>query len=238
MTPFEYIGLFGLVMLSGLSIFVFKTINERYLKLLLSFSGSYLFALCVLHLIPEVYSRPVSTIGIYILFGFFLQIVIEFMSEGIEHGHLHLHEHHRMKFPVSILIGLCLHSFLEGMPLSQAANDPKTTNSLLAGIILHHSPVAFALMSMMLSSGNKPAAAVSYLTLFALMAPLGAALSANLSFGGANAELYSTRIMAIVIGIFLHISTTILFESNKNHLFNYYKLVIILLGAGLAVITL
>src|SRR6185436_11764269 len=100
MTSFVYIALFGSVMISGLSIFLFKKINANYLKLTLSFSGAYLFALSVLHLIPEVYSSPVKNIGIYILIGFFLQIIIEFFSEGIEHGHIHLHKHHTASFPI------------------------------------------------------------------------------------------------------------------------------------------
>ena len=33
-------------------------------------------------------------------------------------------------------------------------------------------------------------------------------------------ELYSSEITAIIIGIFLHISTIILFESSENHNFN------------------
>ena len=91
----------------------------------------------------------------------------------------------------------------------------------------------------MLQSGTKTVAAVSYLGMFALMAPLGAAISTRLAGGSfIDAAKYSNRIMAIVIGIFLHISITIHFESNKDHRFNYYKLMIILLGAGLAVITL
>jgi len=40
--------------------------------------------------------------------------------------------------------------------------------------------------------------------------------------------------MGVVIGIFLHISTTILFESTENHRFNSIKFIVILLGAGLA----
>ena len=75
--------------------------------------------------------------------------------------------------------------------------------------------------------------------MFGLMAPLGAFISTNLTGGSfIDAAKYSNQIMAIVIGIFLHISTTILFESNADHRFNYYKLLIILLGAGLALITL
>lgn len=239
MTPFIYLILFASVMLSGLSIFLFKKIQPNYLKLALSFSGAYLFALSVLHLIPEVYSSPVHNIGLFILIGFFLQIVIEFFSEGIEHGHIHVHAHHAATFPLTIMIGLCVHSFLEGMPLAQHYSDPKATDSLLAGIVLHHAPVAIALMSMMLQSGTKTSLAIIFLALFALMAPLGAAVSTNLAGGGSiDASKYSSQIMAIVIGIFLHISTTILFESNKDHRFNTYKLMIIVLGAGLAVITL
>jgi hypothetical protein len=36
--------------------------------------------------------------------------------------------------------------------------------------------------------------------------------------------------LAFVIGIFLHISTTILFESDQNHRFNFIKLLSIILG--------
>ena len=41
-------------------------------------------------------------------------------------------------------------------------------------------------------------------------------------------------LFAVVIGIFLHISTTILFESSEDHRFNYLRLGIILTGAALA----
>src|SRR5689334_16322740 len=88
------------VFLSGLSIFLFKKLNQRFLKMLLSFSGAYLFALCVLHLIPEVYASSVKWIGAYVLVGFFLQILLEVFSEGIEHGHIHVHAHHEHAFPL------------------------------------------------------------------------------------------------------------------------------------------
>jgi len=107
MTLLTYLALFGTATLSGLSIFFFKKIRPNALKLTLSFSGAYLFALSVLHLIPEVYSSPVHNIGLFILIGFFLQIIMEFFSEGIEHGHIHLHEHHNARFPITIMIGLC-----------------------------------------------------------------------------------------------------------------------------------
>jgi fucose permease len=41
--------------------------------------------------------------------------------------------------------------------------------------------------------------------------------------------------MAVVIGIFMHIATTILFESSESHRFNLAKGLAILLGIGLGV---
>lgn len=239
MPLFAYFLLWFSVVASGASVFYFSGIKTRILKLLLAFSGAYLFALCVLHLIPEVYSSHSATVGIYILVGFFLQVALEIFSEGIEHGHIHVHEHQHNAFPLALMIGLCVHSFLEGMPLVQNFSDEKTRNSLLAGIILHHIPVAIALMSMLLDSGIRKGYALFYLILFACMAPLGAVASNLVSENSvSNLSSYFNNVMALVIGIFLHISTTILFETSEEHRFNYYKLITILFGAGLALITL
>ncbi|RZV65520.1 MAG: ZIP family metal transporter, partial [Flavobacteriaceae bacterium] len=40
----------------------------------------------------------------------------------------------------------------------------------------------------------------------------------------------------VVIGIFLHVSTIILFESNEEHRFNLRKLMIIILAVAIAYI--
>ncbi|MEO8087365.1 MAG: ZIP family metal transporter [Bacteroidota bacterium] len=207
--------------------------------MLLSFSGAYLFGLCVLHLIPEVYASSIKWIGAFVLIGFLLQIILEVLSQGIEHGHIHVHNTHAHAFPSAMMIGLCVHSFLEGMPLVQTFADESTQKSLLFGITLHHIPVALALMSMLLQSNISKNAAIIYLLLFALMAPLGAFTSQLIS-DSTMKELsgFFDCIMAVVIGIFLHISTTILFENDKDHRFNYFKLIIILLGAGFAFLSI
>ena len=45
---------------------------------------------------------------------------------------------------------------------------------------------------------------------------------------------YHTQMSAIVIGIFLHISSVILFETSENHRFNYQKLAVIVIGFSLS----
>lgn len=231
-----YIALIASVLISGSSVLFIK-IEKKKLKLLLAFSGAFLFAVSVLHLIPEVYSSGNANTGIFILVGFFAQILLEFFSEGIEHGHIHVHKghHHHAAFPYAMMIGLSIHSFLEGMPLANTANH--TYESLLTGIILHNIPIAIALMSMLLDSHISKPKALFWLCIFALITPLGSftsyAIGQNLI---GNFSTYFDSIMAVVIGIFLHISTTILFESSENHRFNLIKFIVILLGASLALI--
>lgn len=234
MNTIDLFLLFGSVVISGSAYFLFREPSQRMLKLLLSFSGAYLFAISVLHLMPEVYANKGAGIGAWIMAGFFLQIILEYFSEGIEHGHVHIHHHHdHSAFPLSMMISLSLHSFLEGMPLSANLNDAHHLHehSLLYGIILHHIPVAFALVSMLHASGISRKMSFFYLIVFAAMAPLGALAGEMLQHNEISfITAFADQIMAIVIGIFLHISTTILFESGSDHRFNLYKIVAILTG--------
>ena len=45
---------------------------------------------------------------------------------------------------------------------------------------------------------------------------------------------YGVYLNALVIGVFLHISTIILFESSEGHKFNLRKLLVIILGITIA----
>lgn len=231
----HFILLFLSALTGGLLIFLFKENQSKRLKLLLSFSGAYLFAITVLHLLPDVYASGNSYIGLFILIGFGFQIVLEQFSEGIEHGHIHKHVHHEKIFPWGVIISLCIHAFLEGMPLVNYKSG-NTENSLVYGIALHHLPAAFALASVLMINQVKRINIVLMLILFALMTPMGSLCSSLLQDGSIqNMSNYFDYIMAVVIGIFLHISTTILFESNVDHRFNLQKLLAIILGAGIAI---
>jgi len=232
MEIWKLLVLFFCALLGGLSIFLVRSDKSQLLKLILSFSGAYLFAITVLHLIPDAYSGPDhAEIGIFILIGFLLQVFLEQFSEGVEHGHIHKHgEGH--SFPYGIMISLCLHAFLEGMPLAADQH-----NALIFGISLHHIPAAFALSSILLQNHFKFKGIILYLTIFAIMAPLGFLFSYGISNGSIGGiELYFNKMMGIVIGIFLHISTTILFESSVDHKVSKRKMIAVLLGISIALI--
>lgn len=220
---------------SGSAIFFIK-IGTPTLKLILAFSGAFLLGITSLHLIPEVYAEATVYTGLFVLAGFLLQILIEYFSEGIEHGHIHVHAHEEQAFPVTMMIALSVHSFIEGMPL--AGNSSDTRDSLSLGIILHNIPIAIALTSMLIQSGLKRSTALIWLIVFASMSPLGAFAgqfwvhSHDAHQGHSHFMDYS---LALVVGIFLHVSTTILFESNEHHRFHFKKLLVILAGMGLAI---
>lgn len=224
--------LFFCAFFGGLAIFLVKSDKSQLLKLILSFSGAYLFAITVLHLIPDAYAGPDrAEIGIFILIGFLLQILLEQFSEGVEHGHIHKHSDTRT-FPYGIMISLCLHAFLEGMPLAKDQH-----NALIFGISLHHIPAAFALSSILVQSHYDRKNVIFYTCIFALMAPLGFYVSYGLSNGSiGGVENYFNKIMGIVIGIFLHISTTILFESSVDHKVSKRKMIAVLCGVAIALI--
>jgi zinc and cadmium transporter len=233
----DYLLLLSSIGLGALSFFSLRLHEASHVKLLNAFTGAFLLSLTLLHLLPELYhSIPDSTernlkLGAFILAGFFAQIALDVVSMGVEHGHTH-HLHGRM--PVGIVGGLCLHAFVEAMALGEPHTyyDPASRKLLLWSIVVHNYPVSIALLGMLVQTGMKRSRALGWLGLFALMAPLGMFISAHSPLAG-----YSRELMAFVIGIFMHISTTILFESSDTHRFHFAKLGAIVLGTGMGIVS-
>ena len=200
----------------------FQPKNKTNLKLLLAFSGSFLLALTVIHLLPEVYETKHQSVGIFIMVGILFQIILEFFSKGAEHGHVHGHAKLN-QMPWALFISLCLHALLEGFPLGHH-------HDLALGIAIHHFPIAIILTSFFLGAQLNKTSLFLFMITFAIMTPLGTLVSE--SFPILNE--YYTQITAVVIGILFHISSTIIFESSEGHKFNIAKISMIILGIGLA----
>lgn len=226
-----------------------KKANDTLLKTLLSFGGSFLFSVTILYLIPETFESGDKLVGVFVLCGFFFQIILEQFTGGVEHGHLHLHEHKNEKLiKAQIFFSLSLHSFMEGIPLgTDMFGNANTQHTFFFGIMLHELPAAFALSSIL--NHGKPLQLKSFVMalLYALMAPAGALLSHVLSMEdvaqahehGHHAHSQGFNyLMAFIIGTFLHISTIILFENSPNHRFSRYKIISVMLGALLASMSL
>lgn len=227
------------VVLGGFFVtFLHQTNKAQIIKLLLAFGGGFLLSIAFTHFIPELYHEESASIGIYILIGFLVQLLLEFFSGGIEHGHVHVHKGQSM--PWGLFISLSVHSILEGIPLGNQIvgttildnHHHEAGNSLLLGILFHQLPVAIALMTLLINTKLKLFQSWIVLMAFAVMTPLGVVFGLITEPGTLGLD-YNV-ILAIVVGMFLHISTTIIFETAENHKFNLLKLLAIFVGCALA----
>lgn len=230
------------VVLSAAVVPVFKVHKEKNLTYLLAFSGAFLFGICCLHLFPELYSRGSATTGIFVIVGFLLQVVLEIWTKGIEHGHFHIDKELNYRFPFTLFFGLCLHAFIEGIPLTTEligevhshsnshSHAENTSFAFLWGILIHKIPISIILMTFLFHSGQKLLSSFIFVFIFALMAPTGAFLGQS----AINTMEVLNIFLAIAVGTFLHVGTTILFESEKNHQFNLKKFTTVLLGFVIA----
>ena len=223
-----HLFLIGSVVLGILLVFALKP-NKQITQLLLAFSGAYLLSVTIMHLLPDVYGHAEDTrmIGICILVGIILQSVLESLSKGAEHGHIHMHTD-GSTFPTVLFVSLSLHAFSEGLPIHHAGEN------LLWAIVVHKVPIAVVLTSFLVTAKFSKTKIIIFLSVFALMSPLGVLLSEQMEVF----EDYIMEITAVIIGVFLHISTIILFESTENHKFNLKKFLAILLGVLLTIFTL
>lgn len=211
------------VLLSFAFVYLTKPKKKEHFKLLLAFSGAFLLALTIFELLPQVYNGSNGkTMGVYIMSGILLQIFLEFFSKGAEHGHVHLSDK-STDFPWLLFASLSVHSLLEGLPIH-------SNHTIVYGILIHKIPIAIILSIFLLGSKLKPIYAALFILFFSAMTPLGTFLAANVK----AISDYTMPLNALVIGVFLHISTVILFESSEGHKFNLRKLVVIILGIVIA----
>ena len=216
-----------------LSFFTTRAFKDP-LKFLLAFSGSFLFAICLSGLLPELYNQGGGKMGIWVLLGFLFQLMMEYFSKGLEHGHLHGKGHHHEQWlPVYLAMGF--HAFMEGIPLGGIHfNSEDTRAGMILGIGIHELPASFALGILCQSQVKNKGLRIFYMLLYACFAMGGYSFGAFL--GTWENQDWVPRGMAMVTGIFLHISTTILFENSENHRYNRIKLIFIVLGSLLGII--
>ena len=210
------------VFIGSLLIYLWRPKDLRSIKLLLAFSGAFLLGTTITSLIPSVFTNGNEDISYWILAGIIIQIMLEQLSKGAEHGHIHTSE---KRIPLTLVTGLYLHALIEGFPIHRH-------NDLLWAIIIHKLPIAMLLTLAIWQTKFKFSKKVIVLIGFAIMTPLGSYLNFYIPI----LQPYSLQITALVVGVLLHISTTILFESSENHNFNISKLLVIVIGLGLSIL--
>lgn len=197
-----------LSVLSGITLGFYFGRQQKFAKRLLILSAGFLLSMTVMEVFPVVFQTPSHNIGMWILGGVILQLILESLTKGFEHGHFHHHEEEKQIFPMALIAGMFIHAFIEGIPLSKM---PHTITPYLQGILVHNIPISFVMGAFLLNGSYNKKIAWTVIGLFALASPLGMLLGQYFS------PDYQIYILAIVSGIFLHISSVIIFEGNKNH---------------------
>lgn len=213
-------------------------LDDKRMHLLLAFSGAFLLGITCLHLLPETFSDLPQRAGVYLLVGFFLQLVIQRATHGVEHGHAHINGAGRHIPVLPIVAGLTLHAFMEGLPLGFNYRSAATNPSLYLAVAAHKLPEAM-LLAILLRQAFSQQKALIIVIIFALVTPASAMLATRLGMSYGAMSRTVTAFIPIVAGAFIHISTTIFFESGtRQHLLTMKKVGAILLGITLAGLTL
>jgi len=233
-----------LTLVAGLSPLLIKKTNSQLFHLTLVFTGAYLLGITLSHLMPELFNSHLDRreVALWIILGYFMQLLLDYFTSGVEHGHLHqaaAHHRHGAITMVTLLTAMGVHALLEGILLSHAnmLESHQHNNGLLTGIILHKMPAAFALMSLIRCNYRDWRWPVVLMALFSIMTPAGILLGEYLSMAQWVKPGGLTILFALVTGNFLHISTTIFMESSPGHRLNAVKLLVILAGTALAMAT-
>ncbi len=236
-----YSALFIGSILSGLSVFVLNKNTPKTLKLITVFGGAFLFAVCFIDLIPAMFEphchadcqdshHSFLPLGAYILIGFLIQLLLEQLSHGAEHGHIHDKEDKKTEVSsIMLLIGVSIHAFLEGFPI---VVQGRPNVSMITGIIIHNIPLSIVLMGAFLQSNMSKTKSIILLSIFASMGIIGSLLNQNLEI----LHPYQNIILGIVVGILLHVSTTTLFDSEESHQYNLTRFLIVIIAFAIVIL--
>ena len=150
--------------------------SPRTLELLLAFSAGFLVVVAIVGLLPEALEHGGARAAVIILLGFLLVHLTQHALVG--HFHFGEETHHVSRaVSVSALVGLLLHTFVDGVAIASAFHVSKELGILVFGaIFLHKVPEGLAIASLWIASGRTRRAALG------AASALGAATVAGVIF--------------------------------------------------------
>ena len=245
----SYLILFIACLLSGSLVFILNK-HQKLLSYIGVFGGAFLLAVCFVHLLPEAltlqgethvcsehhshehsHSHSILSVGVFVLIGFILQLLLELLSNGAEHGHIHDEKHHNDSFvkALMILLGVSIHAFLEGFAL---VVNGEVNYSLLIGVVLHNIPIAMLLVNAFMLANCSKIKSFLLLSVFAIMGVVGSISSMSFEF----LHDYMGYVIGFVVGILLHVSISTLFDSKESHKYNFVRFIVVIIAFALAVV--
>ena len=210
-------------------------------KYLFALSAGYLLSFSFLKYLPNVYDQQNLAGGFFVLIGFITQIILEFFTGGIGHGH-EIHTKNQVrKTDLVPFLSLVLMFLIEGYIIGlNLFNSPRLSNqikdiqtALICGLIIYHLPVFLSIYRNNLLSSNSHKFNIIKLTTCLIALPFGVFVAYFFYvFFNLNHTLAMTQFL---VGMLLNNSTLILFESSSDHKINTFKLISVFTGVLLSI---
>jgi len=188
----------------GLLFLKLQKINKKFIAIILAFSAGILISVSFLHILPESYAISEAKTAIGFLATVFILFLIENFtfsnscSEFIEDCHFH-------KLSIFAFMALGMHSFIDGVNISVAANLKSAAGfNIILALIMHKFADGLTISSIMKNENIENWKIIKSLIIISLLTPIGS-ISAGyfLQFQG-----LIPIFMSISAGTFIYISMT------------------------------
>jgi zinc and cadmium transporter len=148
--------------------------STRALETMIAFSGGFMISVIFLDMIPEAFREHGTSAAWIMLVGY----VLVYLTQHALTPHFHFGEetHHvTQTVGISALIGLILHTFVDGVAIASGFNAGTRIGTLvLAAILLHKLPEGSTISSLFLAAGLGRKRALAAATALGVATVLGA----------------------------------------------------------------
>lgn len=223
---FDCLLIFGISLFGGLAALI-RVWSDEYLHLFVSFGAGIFLGTVFIHLLPESMAMAGSgQAGLSVLCGYILVFFVERVLTLTGDGG---YDHNHKVVSMTVLVGLSVHSLIEGMGLVVTAADAHLSRAILVSILAHKLPAAFALGCLFVLARIPRARTIMLLVLFSMMTPAGAVLLAPLLPAGTGSVV--SFLTGLTAGSFLYVATgDLLPEVFHTRERLWLKMVLLILG--------
>ncbi|MGH8015455.1 MAG: ZIP family metal transporter [Candidatus Zixiibacteriota bacterium] len=180
-----------------------KKWDDEPLHLFVSYGAGVFLGVVFLHFIPDSLAKAHSaSVPAMLLVGFLLIFFVEkfFLTRG--DGSI-VHQHKAIA--ITVLLGLTVHSLIEGMGLALLNAQHAFGAVLFYSILAHNLPAAISLVSLFLLARMSSKSVLSLLLLFSISTP-GAAILSHSLFTSKN-PFFVEHLSALTAGSLLYVAT-------------------------------
>lgn len=230
-----YLILFLAPFIGGLIAVFYKKEKTGNFPVLMGFVGAFLLSIVLVGILPHLYHENDASIAIFILIGFFIESLLELIfgtSHTHDHEHGHGHVHHHATLPIGLFIALAIHSFAEGVPLTDRLDGNMGAHAgLIFGIAFHELLAAFSLILLLRTAGIKKSLLLGLVLLYAIISPSGAITGSFLNQSSDHVHILP-KLMAVAVGTILHVSMDVLSQPLHSKSKQLVKFIAIILGVS------